>query len=188
MSRYESWSDIAVFFRLTYVLAILEKWYFWWALFERSSIRSVTNTVGVKDEVGHWTFWKDQGYDSCFPVWMFGLILGTFVEADRQWLSQTFSPPGLKRVLLSSEILVILGLYLKYAARQGLTVESRQYIYATQTYYDRGMSQPGAHPIQQQPQIKTPACKTHLLSSDNSSPHKLNLVLFPSASDTGSIS
>ncbi len=49
--------------------AILEKWYFWWALFERSSIRSVANTVGVREEIGHWTFWKDQGYSTtrAFP-------------------------------------------------------------------------------------------------------------------------
>ena len=51
MSPYESWSDIAVFFRLTCVLAILEKWYFWWALFELSSIRSAANKMGVEDEV-----------------------------------------------------------------------------------------------------------------------------------------
>jgi hypothetical protein len=68
MSPYESWSDIAVFFRLTCVLAILEKWYFWWPLFERSRIRSVANAVGVREEVGHWKSWKDQGYNSCFPV------------------------------------------------------------------------------------------------------------------------
>jgi hypothetical protein len=83
MSRYESWSDIAVFFRLACVPAILVKWYFWWALFELLSIRSAANRMGVEDEVGHWTSWKDQGYDSCVSVWI-GLIFGTFVEAARQ--------------------------------------------------------------------------------------------------------
>lgn len=39
-------------------------------------------------------------------------------------------PPGLKRVLLSSEILVVLG---PYPCATGPTVESRQYIYATKT-------------------------------------------------------
>jgi hypothetical protein len=73
MSLYKSWSDIAVFFRLTSVVAILEKWYFWLALFEQSNIRSSTNTVGVREEVVSLDILERPRLQlACITVWMLG--------------------------------------------------------------------------------------------------------------------
>jgi hypothetical protein len=86
----------------------------------------------TRSVIGH--FGKTKATTRAFPSGCWA-DFGYFCRGARQLAQPHLLPPGLKRVLLSSEILVILG---PHPCATGQTIESRQYINATKRCYDVG--------------------------------------------------